>query len=1260
MKWIDAGDIKYWLTAKRRHCEETLPELVRRLISATAPTIAKIDFPSGDSVTTGGWDGVLDTPSISPFFPSGVSGWEMGVDDTPGKKADSDYDTRTADPRGLKKEESTFVFVTPRPWPDRHEWETSKTDAKIWKGVRVVAASGLETWLESAPAVALWLARQIGKAPDAIRDLESAWEEWSAATDPVMLPELVCAGRKEQIERVHQWIAAAPGVLEIQGDSPDEAVAFLFGAFAQLAEPNRAMALSRCLVVENIGQLRACVQFQQPLIITAPAECREAVGLAVQKGHHVFLAADSNTIDFRGRLVRLARPRSDLLEAALKRNGFADGDARRLARDSGASIPVLRRHIFRASIGAPEWSTPEAANLLLPVLLAGAWIDSQDGDRSMIETLAGESYTDFTKKLEPLLIVSDAPIRRIANVWMLKSPLDAWFLVARHLDAAHLDRFRQVARTVLEEVDPKYELEPDQRWAAAMYGKQARFSEWLHQGIVKSLVLLGVHGDRAGAPGAEGAADAITREVLASARTWQAWSSIEDITPLLAEASPTGFMEAVEHLLKNDPAVFVELMRDNGGMLGECKHAGLLWALEGLAWDPMYLPRATSILAALAKIDPGGSWSNRPSASLRDVFLPAMPQTYASPGDRLSTFDALAKDAPDAAWNVVEGIMGHGMLSAAHQFRWRSYDGRREPLDHDLPENYREYVTGLLPRINALIAVSPNNLIEAVKDFTRVDATRGAVLEGLASTDPTILSKDQRDRLVANLREVLHWINTYGGDGDFKRHVGDLAKALDRFSPTDVVERYAWLLGNAWPNLPEGEPKDYDDREQTVNEKREAAARLVLDEAKLDQILEAAAKVQYVGVFGHAFGKIVRDEPEDERVLDAALEQKPINEGFIVGYAMGRIEVIGRGWVGGQATRVQAKGPILPEAIALLFLGLPEERSAWTEVSAQGPAVEAAYWKRARGHRSKNDEDAAFAVTKLVDADRPDAALSIAGDPKISIPSAVLLRLLQAFLSFDPKKRPVDGTMLRYYLEQVFKQLYERDELSPEELARIEWPFAQVLGDKLGRHTSGPLAIHRVLQRDPSFFAQLVAFLYKRDDGTVDPMRAGLTDEQKEAMRGNARTVLDSWHLLPGLRDDGSIDGKELTDWVEAARKQCAETNHVTGGDLQIAEILARSPSDPDGAWPHTAIREVIERLQNQVIERHVPTAVYNKRGVTTRGVFDGGDQERALAKRYEDMAKQVSPKWPRTGGILNELARSYYRDAAREDTMTDLRDLRS
>lgn len=1255
MKWIDAGDIKYWVTAKRRHCEEMLPELVRRLISATASSITKIDFPSGDSVTTGGWDGYLDTPSISPFFPSGISGWEMGVDDSPGKKAEGDYSTRTADPRGLKKDESTFVFVTPRPWPDRNEWEAAKQEEKIWKGVRTIAASGLESWLESAPVVALWLASQLGKAPDAIRDLESVWEEWAAATDPILIPEVVSVGRTEQTDRIHHWLAAAPGVLEVQGDSSDEVLAFLFGAIVQLDDPARTAALSRCLVVDNIAQFRSCIQFP-PLIIAAPAQCREAVGLAIQKGHHVFLTADSNTIDFRGRLLQLSRPRRDLLEAALLKNGFSHADAHRLARDSGASIPVLRRHIFRASIGAPDWAKPEAARLLLPVLLTGAWIDGQAGDRAIMEALARRPYEEFTKELEPLLSVNDAPIRRIDNVWMLKSPLDAWFLVARHLDAEHLGRFRQAAQDILGEIDPKYELDADQRWAAAIYGKQPRYSDWLQQGIVKSLVLLGVHGDKTGDAAVADTANAVTRDILGSAGTWQAWSSLKDITPLLAEAAPVTFMDAVESRLREDPAVFVELMKDDGTTFGECRHAGLLWALEAIAWDPAYFPRAVGIFATLAEIDAGGSWSNRPGNSLRDLFLPGMPQTYASPDLRLAAFDALAESSPELAWKIAEGTMTSGMLSAAHQFRWRAYAEQRSPLDQVSPEDYKDYVNGMIPRINQLISVRPANLIAAVKDFARVEVTRKGILEALRVLDPASLSVDDRDRLVTNLREVLHWINSYG-DGEIQAFAEDLAKALERFSPADVLERYGWLLGNAWPNLPEGEPEDFAEREKLVAEKREAAARMVLDKVELDRVIDYSASVQYVGVFGHAVGKVVGNQDEDERVLDTALARKPLNEGFVVGYAMGRVEVAGREWVSKQAERLQ-RGGSTPEALALLYLGVPEDRSTWAEVAGHGPAVESAYWKRARGRSRKDADEAAIAVGKLLDVERPDAALSIAGDHKISLPSAVLQRLLQALLSFDPKRKPIDGTMFRYYLEGVFKQLYERDELSLEEIAQVEWPFAQILGDALGKHTSQPLAIHRVLQRDPSFFALLVSFLYKRDDGTVDPTHEKIPEERREAMLGNARQVLRSWQLLPGLADDGALDGNELSDWVEAARKQCAETNHVTGGDLQIAEILAKSPPDPDGVWPHRAIRDVIEKLQNQVIERHIPVAVYNNRGVSTRGMYDGGAQERTLAKRYDEMSKALSAKWPRTATMLSAIAKSYHRDAQHEDVSTDLRDL--
>src|SRR5215468_575121 len=239
MKWITASDLKNWANTKQKHCSVTLPELIRRLIFATAPVIEEIDFPSGDSTSTGGWDGRLKAPEgvMSPFFPDGWSGWEIGAEKTPGKKAEEDYTSRTNDPQGLTKDQSTFVFVTPRSFPNRSKWLEEKRKIGDWNEVRVIAADVLETWLDNAAAVALWLARQIGKVVDGgVRDLEDVWEEWSAATNPKMTPELAIAGRTKEAQRVQQWIASKAGILEVQGDSPDEAAAFLYASILVLPE----------------------------------------------------------------------------------------------------------------------------------------------------------------------------------------------------------------------------------------------------------------------------------------------------------------------------------------------------------------------------------------------------------------------------------------------------------------------------------------------------------------------------------------------------------------------------------------------------------------------------------------------------------------------------------------------------------------------------------------------------------------------------------------------------------------------------------------------------------------------------------------------------------------------------------------------------------------------------------------------------------------------------------------------------------------
>ena len=40
--------------------------------------------------------------------------------------------------------------------------------------------------------------------------------------------------------------------------------------------------------------------------------------------------------------------------------------------------------------------------------------------------------------------------------------------------------------------------------------------------------------------------DGVVKEIFAAAQSWEAWASIKDFTPLLAEASPNAFIEVVQ------------------------------------------------------------------------------------------------------------------------------------------------------------------------------------------------------------------------------------------------------------------------------------------------------------------------------------------------------------------------------------------------------------------------------------------------------------------------------------------------------------------------------------------------------------------------------------------------------------------------------------------------------------------------------------------------------------------------------------------
>jgi hypothetical protein len=132
------------------------------------------------------------------------------------------------------------------------------------------------------------------------------------------------------------------------------------------------------------------------------------------------------------------------------------------------------------------------------------------------------------------------------------------------------------------------------------------------------------------------------------------------------------------------------------------------------------------------------------------------------------------------------------------------------------------------------------------------------------------------------------------------------------------------------------------------------------------------------------------------------------------------------------------------------------------------------------------------------------------------------------------------------------------------------------------------------------------------------------TDEERaRAMLGYQ--LLDSWKQPPGKRGDGTISEEELKAWVDAARALAVARKIQRIADQQIGRVLRWVSDDPDDMWPNRVVRDLIERIESRDLETGLEIGLHNSRGVTWRGLTDGGAQERALQAKYLTYAQQVN-----------------------------------
>ncbi len=413
--------------------------------------------------------------------------------------------------------------------------------------------------------------------------------------------------------------------------------------------------------------------------------------------------------------------------------------------------------------------------------------------------------------------MEETPLIKIGETWRLTSPLDAWTNISPYLTKDDFNKLSESFLYVFQGGNPT--IEPDGKNPPFYFTEKKKFSNWVREGLTQSLILIGLHGEGLGLPEITSPqlwADDLVNSILYKA-SGDLWISLNNELPLIAEASPKSFINAVRESLSHEQPTIMDMFKEVEGLLSPTSnHTGLLWTLEGLAWMPEYLYDASSILLKLARLDPGGHLANRPINSLIEIFKPWHYQTLATFEERMSILEKIVKEEPEVGWKLLLSMLPehHGIAQPTHKMRWRIFD-KNTNLTYTYKEIWDTHsvVVSLLIRLFDFSEQKFSQLIE--KSVTLSPNDRKKVLDW---ADSIYLNIQQKEYLTWHtIRKILHHHRSYPKT-DWALPESELQKYEDLYSklkPTDTFNQYIWLFNDHWPELPEGfvyDDKDYDKR----------------------------------------------------------------------------------------------------------------------------------------------------------------------------------------------------------------------------------------------------------------------------------------------------------------------------------------------------------------------------------------------------------------------------------------------------------------
>jgi hypothetical protein len=888
-----------------------------------------------------------------------------------------------------------------------------------------------------------------------------------------------------------------------------------------------------------------------------------------------------------------------------------------------------------------NWSQFSFASELAITNLLGSWDDKYEADKAIIGHLANENFANWISKIREILQHPESPLTLKNGKWAVDRRLEVWQTLGARLFDDNLDRFQECVVRILTERDPQFELRPDERYAASIYGKVLIHSNSLRKGLAETLALLGSHPKaltNCSLNKPETIAVLAVRNILDNA-DWVLWASLNNLLPMFAEAAPGEFLDAVEAALQRTPCPFDELfLQEGNGITGRNYMTGLLWALETLAWDEKYLARIVVALGELASRDPGGNWANRPANSLTTIFLPWFSQTTASVEKRKVAVRTLQKEVPEIAWQTLLSLLPnqHQMSIGTHKPVWR------EPIPEDVAKgvSQQEYWDQVSYYADMAVEIANTDiakLTELIGNLHNLPQPAFDKLLGHLESEE-IANKPEEERLPlwAKLVIFVSKHNKYA-DSEWALNsemIEKIEKIAERLAPQNPLNLYRRLFSGRDFELHE-KIGDWEDQQRKLEKRRQHAIQEIVTTHGLETVIKFAEAVESSLHVGLCLG-LIDDVNTDSVILPKLLETENSKLAqFASGFVWGRYRSQGWVWV----DKIDTSGWSTEEKGQFLSY-LPFTYETWKRSDELLRENESEYWSKASVNPYQAEGDLNLAIDKLVEHGRPNAAISclyrILNDKQPLNIEQTVKALLAAVSSGEHA-----NSMNVYNTLEIIKTLQNDLNTNPDDLFQIEWAYLPLLD----RHQdASPKLLEHRLATDPNFFCEVIRLIYRskyEENSDKEPT------EQQKAIAANAYRLLREWRTPPGIQPDGTFSRDHFNKWLASIKEACSASGHLDVALSHVGNVLIHCPPDPDGLWIHHAATAVLNAKDSEKIRNGFRMGIFNSRGV--HRVDPTGKPEKELAAKYRQQANEVENHgYQRFAATIRDLADSYDREAKR------------